>query len=145
MTERPAPPPSRLIGPEGRAAEFGHLVNESMLGVKRAWLSRHHRGPTAPADDEKRRLELAAAIFAAIASVSAPIPGPWNEASSRVPALLRVELGKQQPEFIRALAAVGERLAQPGGDVAEADFKVLDDFASLVARAAMTVSPLSSP
>ncbi len=142
MTERPAPPPSlRLMAPEGRAAEFGHLVNESLLGVKRAWLAR----PTAPADDEKRRFELAAAIFAAIASVSAPIPGPWNEASSRVPALLKVELGKQQPEFIRALAAVGERLAQTGGDVAEADFSVLDRFASLVAQTAMTVSPLSSP
>jgi hypothetical protein len=65
--------------------------------------------------------------------------------SARVPALLTVELGKQRPEFIRALAAVGERLAQPGGDVIEADFTVLDRFASLVDRTAMSIGSTTSP
>ncbi len=134
-----SPAPSLAPG-EGRATELARVVDESLLGVKRAWLASHQRGPTALSEDDQRRQELAVVIGAALA-LSQPgvvMPASWQDAASRIPATLTIEIARQNADFLPALAAVAIRLADSQNELREGDFAVLDRFASLVARCAAT-------
>jgi hypothetical protein len=132
---------------EDRATRLHYTVNESLLGVKRAWLARHHRGPTALQGDELQRDNLAVILGTAVALTDpgVVVSGVWRDAVSIIPATLKLRLLAQGPNFVSDLATIAKRLADEHQDLQEDDFAVLDRFAAVVAQTATTDETLLTP